>query len=50
MLSVRIRRTPVIAGKCYEQAFVSHVDHPSAFFIQLAPFQDEYKQLLDEIK
>ncbi|UJR14738.1 hypothetical protein I4U23_001730 [Adineta vaga] len=36
---VRIRPTPVLEGKCYEQAYVSHVDHPSAFFIQLAHFE-----------
>ncbi|CAF2854258.1 unnamed protein product [Rotaria sp. Silwood2] len=46
---VRIRRTCVLGKKCYEQAFVSHVDHPSAFFLQLAHLENKYEELQKEI-
>jgi hypothetical protein len=50
MFSVRIRPTSVLGNKCYEQAFVSYVYHPSAFFLQLAHFEKQYKELHHEIK
>ncbi|CAF3662030.1 unnamed protein product [Rotaria sp. Silwood1] len=46
---IRIRRTPVLSMKCYEQAFVSHIDHPSAFFLQLAHFEERYRDLQKQI-
>ena len=50
MFSVRIYPTRVLASRCYEQAYVSHVDHPSAFFLQLQHFGEKYSQLREEIK
>ncbi|CAF1582301.1 unnamed protein product [Adineta ricciae] len=47
--SVRIRPMPVLEGKCYEQAYVSHIDHPSAFFLQLAHSRVEFEKLQEEI-
>ena len=49
-LLVRINRTSVLGSRCYEQAFVSYIDHPSAFFLQLAHFEKQYTELEEEIK
>jgi hypothetical protein len=50
LFSVRIHRTPVLGKRCYEQAYVSYIDHPSAFFLQLAHYEKEYKELHEKIK
>ena len=48
--SVRVNSTPVLSNKCYEQAVVSHVDHPSAFFIQFAHNETKYLDVQAKIK
>ncbi|CAF0809402.1 unnamed protein product [Adineta steineri] len=47
--SVCIRRTTTWGSRRYEQAYVSHVEHPSAFFIQLAHSSDRFEELDKEI-
>jgi hypothetical protein len=47
---VRINPAPVLGNRCYEQAYVSYVDHPSAFFIQLSRPEEQYTELHKEIK
>ncbi|CAF3515611.1 unnamed protein product [Adineta steineri] len=46
---VCIRRTTIWGGRRYEQAYVSHIEHPSAFFIQLAHSSDKCEELDKEI-
>ncbi len=50
MLLVRIPRAPILGSRCHEQAFVSHIDHPSAFFLQLAHPHQKFEELHEEIK
>ncbi|CAF1418150.1 unnamed protein product [Rotaria magnacalcarata] len=47
--TICIRPQRVMVHKCYEQSYVSHIDHPSAFFIQLACFREKCEQLHVEI-
>ncbi|CAM2720789.1 unnamed protein product [Rotaria socialis] len=47
--TICIRPQSVMVHKCYEQSYVSHIDHPSAFFIQLECFRIKYEQLQMEI-
>lgn len=47
---MHIHRSRVLGNHCYEQAFVSYIDSPSAFFLQLAASRQQHEELEDEIK
>ncbi|CAF4195545.1 unnamed protein product [Adineta steineri] len=46
---VCIRRTTIWGGRCYGQAYVSHIEHPSAFFIQLDHSRSKFEESEQEI-